>query len=140
MNSASLCGLAGRYDNPLPPRCLAPIDSLKIPAQSARLFLQSSELESPHLLARKRLCPPPPPLAPGGKHSLAGEGCGWVPIRTRRQARWFFTLGMYSMYFVPKSNKQISMARGLKNLPSCTVNDLIQRGCEDEACGSIRGQ
>ncbi len=32
MNSASLCSLAGRYDNPLPPRFLAPIDSLKIPA------------------------------------------------------------------------------------------------------------
>jgi hypothetical protein len=32
MNSASLCSLAGRYDNPLPHRFLAPIDSLKIPA------------------------------------------------------------------------------------------------------------
>jgi hypothetical protein len=34
MNSASLCSLAGRYDNPLPPHFLAPIDSLKIPAQN----------------------------------------------------------------------------------------------------------
>jgi hypothetical protein len=32
MNSASLCSLAGRYENPIPPRCLAPIDFLKIPA------------------------------------------------------------------------------------------------------------
>jgi hypothetical protein len=32
MNSASLCSLAGRYDNPIPPRLLAPIDCLKIPA------------------------------------------------------------------------------------------------------------
>jgi hypothetical protein len=32
-NSASLCSLAGRYDNPIPTRCLAPIDCLKIPAQ-----------------------------------------------------------------------------------------------------------
>ncbi len=32
MNSASLCSLAGRYDNPIPTRCLAPIDCLKIPA------------------------------------------------------------------------------------------------------------
>jgi hypothetical protein len=32
MNSASLCNLAGRYDNPIPPRFLAPIDFLKIPA------------------------------------------------------------------------------------------------------------
>jgi hypothetical protein len=32
MNSASLCSLAGLYDNPIPPRFLAPIDFLKIPA------------------------------------------------------------------------------------------------------------
>ncbi len=31
----SLCSLAGRYDNPIPPRFLAPIDSLKIPALPA---------------------------------------------------------------------------------------------------------
>jgi hypothetical protein len=30
MNSASLCCLAGRYDNTIPTRFLAPIDSLKI--------------------------------------------------------------------------------------------------------------
>ncbi len=33
MNSTSLCSLAGRYDNTIPPRFLAPIDSLKIPTQ-----------------------------------------------------------------------------------------------------------
>jgi hypothetical protein len=27
------CSLAGRYDNPIPPWFLAPVDSLKIPAQ-----------------------------------------------------------------------------------------------------------
>ncbi len=32
-NSASLCSLAGRYDNPIPTQFLAPMDSLKIPAQ-----------------------------------------------------------------------------------------------------------
>jgi hypothetical protein len=32
MHSASLRSLAGRYDNPIPPRFLAPIDFLKIPA------------------------------------------------------------------------------------------------------------
>jgi hypothetical protein len=32
MNSASLCSLTGRYDNPIPPQFLAPIDFLKIPA------------------------------------------------------------------------------------------------------------
>jgi hypothetical protein len=34
MNSASLCSLAGRYDNPIPPQFLAPQDFLKIPAQT----------------------------------------------------------------------------------------------------------
>ena len=28
INSASLCSLAGRYDNPVPSRCLAPIEFL----------------------------------------------------------------------------------------------------------------
>jgi hypothetical protein len=32
MNSASLCSLAGRYDNPIPPWFQAPTDFLKIPA------------------------------------------------------------------------------------------------------------
>jgi hypothetical protein len=36
INSASLCSLAGRYDNPIPTRCLAPIDFLKIPAQEKK--------------------------------------------------------------------------------------------------------
>jgi hypothetical protein len=36
MNSASLCSLAGRYDNPIPIRFLAPIDCLKIPAQKEK--------------------------------------------------------------------------------------------------------
>jgi hypothetical protein len=36
MNSASLCSLAGRDDNPIPPRFLAPIDFLKIPAQLSK--------------------------------------------------------------------------------------------------------
>jgi hypothetical protein len=34
MNSASLFSLAGRCDNPIPPRFLAPRDFLKIPAQA----------------------------------------------------------------------------------------------------------
>ncbi len=40
MNSASLCSLAGRNENPIPPRCLVPIDFLKIPALiSSLIFL-----------------------------------------------------------------------------------------------------
>jgi hypothetical protein len=38
VNSASLCSQAGRYYNPIPPRFLAPIDCLKIPAQYTALW------------------------------------------------------------------------------------------------------
>jgi hypothetical protein len=38
MNSASLCSPAGRYDKPIPPRFLALIDSLKIPAVSLKVL------------------------------------------------------------------------------------------------------
>ncbi len=34
-----LCSLAGRYDNPIPTRFLAPIDSLKIPALYSKCVL-----------------------------------------------------------------------------------------------------
>ncbi len=46
MNSASLCSLAGRYENPIPPQCLAPIDFLKIPAQIhlSRALIHNSKL------------------------------------------------------------------------------------------------
>jgi hypothetical protein len=33
IDSASLCSMAGRYDNPIPTRFLAPTDCLKIPAR-----------------------------------------------------------------------------------------------------------
>ncbi len=44
MNSASLCSLAGRYENPIPPRCLAPIDFLKIPALVSSENLMSTAI------------------------------------------------------------------------------------------------
>jgi hypothetical protein len=36
------CSLAGRYDNPILTRCLAPIDFFKIPAQLARYCFKES--------------------------------------------------------------------------------------------------
>jgi hypothetical protein len=42
INSASLCSLAGRYDNPIPTKCLAPIDFLKISAQNFKKKNSSS--------------------------------------------------------------------------------------------------
>ncbi len=45
--------------------------------QSAKLFLQSSELGLPHSLTRRRLCPPPLWFGGGaGTHSLAGNEGG----------------------------------------------------------------
>jgi hypothetical protein len=41
MNSASLCSLAGRYDNPIPTWFLAPTDCLKNPAQISFINAQS---------------------------------------------------------------------------------------------------
>ncbi len=49
--------------------------------QSAKLFLQSSELGFPHPLTRSRVCPSPPLVPGGGAHSLAGEGVGESQFR-----------------------------------------------------------
>ncbi len=40
INSAGLCSLAGRYDNPTSTRFLAPTDCLKIPALNSQKFVQ----------------------------------------------------------------------------------------------------
>ncbi len=37
------CSLAGRYDNPIPTRFLAPMDCLKIPAQATLLINAEAE-------------------------------------------------------------------------------------------------
>jgi hypothetical protein len=44
MNSANLCSLAGRYNNPIPPRSLAPIDCLKIQALKKNICFEFSVL------------------------------------------------------------------------------------------------
>jgi hypothetical protein len=55
--------------------------------QSARLFLQSSELGLPLPLTRRRVCPSP---GSGGRGTLAGErGVGRVPILTRGYTLWY---------------------------------------------------
>jgi hypothetical protein len=47
--------------------------------QSAKLFLQSSEMGHPQPPTRRRVCPPP--FGSGGAHSLAGEGLGESQFR-----------------------------------------------------------
>jgi hypothetical protein len=107
INTARLCSLAGRYDNPLPPRFLAPIASLKIPAQTLVVAggrgvkTTENKVHWPHkvhiYLEYHNGCPlvqigTPPPLPQAsvipprtkggvGTHSTVGEG-GGVPIRT----------------------------------------------------------
>jgi hypothetical protein len=100
MNSASLCSLAGRYDNPIPTRLLAPKDCLKIPAQNTRppplppgvkvssgkalltkvVFLLPDSADAPSFrqlpsgvgdTPRGALSPPPPPPPPFTFSSLA---------------------------------------------------------------------
>jgi hypothetical protein len=64
--------------------------------QSAKLFLQSSELGLPQPLTRRRVCPVCPPFGSGGRGTLAGErGGGRVPIPTRENKLWY---SMYSTY------------------------------------------
>jgi hypothetical protein len=66
MNSASLCSLAGRYDNPIPPRFLAPIDFLKIPALTSNSPAVGVVVCGWNLVAARVLLNPlpPPPLCP----------------------------------------------------------------------------
>jgi hypothetical protein len=57
MNSASLCSLAGRYDNPIPPRFLSPIDCLKIPAQATEADRIDSLVSIPGLIKSLKIPP-----------------------------------------------------------------------------------
>ncbi len=66
IDSASLCSLAGRYDNPVPSRFLGPIDWSKMPAQCTvhnnlmvdlvkQLFLKMGSTNTNVLIATKNL-------------------------------------------------------------------------------------
>jgi hypothetical protein len=75
--------------------------------QSAKLFLQSSELGLAQPLTRRRVCPPPPPGS-GGSGTLAGErGVGRVPIPTRGHTLWY-SLSIRTLCIIhPSSWKKI---------------------------------
>ncbi len=75
MNSTSLCSLAGRYDNPIPTRFLAPIDCLKMPALNGVVgtwtkqlcrhqskILSSEKFTCKETLRQVFICLRPPPL------------------------------------------------------------------------------
>jgi hypothetical protein len=61
--------------------------------QSAKLFLQLSELGLPQPLTCRRVCPSPPVLG-GGAHSLAIEGLGEFQFWRRGHSEHFW----YSLY------------------------------------------
>jgi hypothetical protein len=70
--------------------------------QSAKLFLQSSDLGLPHPLARRRVCAPPLWFRwGGGAHSLAGEWRGWEsPNSNGGTYTVVFYIYIQYMYFV----------------------------------------
>ncbi len=73
--------------------------------KSAKLFLQSSRIGTPHPRSRRRVCPPP--LGPGGGGTLAcGKRVGRVPV-TSDERTYTVVFYKYSMYFVPQSQPPI---------------------------------
>ncbi len=67
--------------------------------QSAKLFLQSSELGLPQPLTRRRVCPPALVHGRGLLHTRLGERGS----QFRRGDRHCSTLGILYMYFVPET-------------------------------------
>jgi hypothetical protein len=94
MNSASLCSLAGRYDNPIHTRCLAPIDCLKIPAQTNK-----------NIPYRKRII-----QRPNTKKSMVYAGVDYnltlCPLHSRLQNIYYGQLNA-SVDFIPQSGTLI---------------------------------
>jgi hypothetical protein len=80
MNSASLCSLAGQYDNTIPPRFLAPIDSIKIPAQYANPSMVNRELIQIHVRDNSEI------------NKNLNVHCTYVDRETDRKTRASFTL------------------------------------------------
>ncbi len=86
MNSANLCSLAGRYNNPIPPRFLAPIDSLKISVPVSSLHMQQWSISDCQYTVEQRLpikhsCTPPP-------HCNVHFNLRWFPFGPIRWRTW----------------------------------------------------
>ncbi len=74
MNSASLCSLMGRYDNPVPIRFLAPIDCFKNSSSVHRMLVaerQLSEVEEKPFTSSLNMCPAAAGEMVGGGRSNA---------------------------------------------------------------------
>jgi hypothetical protein len=129
MNSANLCTLAGRYDNPIPPRFLAPIGFLKIPALLSfhrREIIPYLEYQSS--VPSPELAPPlpqasvsPPGTKGGGGHPLlADEGAGGANSDDGRKA-WH---SVYSILFSKFS--KTTFFRLILVFTSCDDKELIR--------------
>ncbi len=130
MKSASLCSLAGRYDNPIPPRFLAHIDSLKIPALLARPSAAFSPAHRGHR-PDGRPCSascPPQQKERGGQEAVFVQW--WKLQRTghpdsycpqRPQARWPALIGVLSTSAEVKRRARgaiCTVMEAAKDLPS----------------------
>ncbi len=97
MNSASLCSLACRYDNPIPPRFLAPIDFLKSPAlyieQKGGAYNMDWKLKAHQIWS----------ASPNGAEGIC------VPIYWRRSNFFGFTLHCLSLYLHLSSDISVSI-------------------------------
>ncbi len=82
MNSASLCSLAGRYDNPIPPRFLAPIDFLKIPA----LYAHTESTWSDAIL---------------GKHKIENIWSSWIKKKIRINSHAWISDLLQTVFWYP---------------------------------------
>jgi hypothetical protein len=97
MNSASLCSLACRYDNPISSRFIAPIDFLKIPAlyieQKGGIYNMDWKLKAHQIWS----------ASPNGAEGIC------VPIYWRRSNLFDFTLHCLSLYLHLSSDISVSI-------------------------------
>ncbi len=89
--------------------------------QSAKPFLQSSELGLPQPLTRRRVWPPPPFGSEGKGHTRWRErGWGRDPIQTRRGHTLWYSL--YGMYFVYPTNSFLFLLHFIRYLGAMSIN------------------
>jgi hypothetical protein len=100
--------------------------------QSAKLFLQSSELGLPQPLTRRRVCPP---FGSGGRSTLACDrGGGRVPIPTKGHTLWcsiFICTRTLCYNLSPKMT--VGDFRGRFRLIRVVVNTLLQKSLFNNA-------
>ncbi len=121
MNCASQCSLAGRYDNPIPPRFLTSIDCLKIPGQYTHQWTVVYTQETSSSVTRVTLpCTPSPSF-----HEL---------IHTQSQMGSFYEdqpqLGLYLL------TRVLSVGGGgIKEQLSCNYKNVILNSGERKSLG-----